>query len=191
MGHRQVTPHGQRQRQPDGYRVEHLRHVRVDEHVHGPRVAELLFDGHAHQDVVVHGVDDVVDHDHLIGQRQAGQDGVGRRDHVFARQDDDVHRVGQHPEQAHHQADVAVHVLVTAAEVLHALTAVQWSRRALVLHCQLHHLAHRAAQVVKEVLVHARLVPEVIQHLLDHQRRLGLFHGCLVHDRSIDRPIDQ
>ena len=106
-----------------------LSDVGVDEDVNCPRVGEFLVDGPFAEDVHVKGERDVFDHDKVVGQGQAGQDGVGGRDLlVHPRQDDNVERVGDEAEQAHHQGDVAVHQKVMLPESLQPFAAVEFGR---------------------------------------------------------------
>ena len=51
-------------------------------------------------------------HRESVGHGQPGQDAVGRRDHVAARQHDDVERVGDDAQRAYDRRQVAVVVLV-------------------------------------------------------------------------------
>lgn len=126
MRHRYVAPDGEQQREPNGDGVENLSDVRVNENVHRPRVVESLVNGALAQYVHVQRERDVLDHDQVVGHGEAGEDGVRRRDAlVHAREHDDVERVGEGAEQAHHQADVAVHEQVRLAEDLEALAAVE------------------------------------------------------------------
>ena len=124
MSDGQVSPHGQQDGQPDGDGVEHLRDVSVNQHVHRPRVAEFLTERSLTQQIHVNCERDVLDHHQVVGHGQAGQNGVGRRDHILTRQHDDVQRVGQHSKDAHNQRNIAVNFGVRQVKRVKSLAAV-------------------------------------------------------------------
>ena len=77
----------------------------------GPTVARRRRFG-AVEDVEAQRERQVGGHRESVGHGQPGQDAVGRRDHVAARQHDDVERVGDDAQRAYDRRQVAVVVLV-------------------------------------------------------------------------------
>lgn len=97
----QEPPDGQGDGKPRGYGVADDREVGVEQSEHCPTVRELLLRGLTDPDIIVDAVRDVGDHDEHVGEGQSGEYGVGRRDHVFPCEHNDVEDVCENPENAH------------------------------------------------------------------------------------------
>ncbi len=112
MAHHNVPEHSQSYCQPHRYGVTRDDKIRVEEQVDDPALGVFVLVIGDRDAVEVDGVGQVRHHGEHVGDGERRQDVVGRRDHRFLREHDDVHDVEHDPERAHDDADVPVDALV-------------------------------------------------------------------------------
>ena len=149
VSHKDVAEDGERDGQPDGDGVHDDAEAGVGEQeADGAVIVARRGGARAEQDVEVDGERKVGGHREAVRDGERRQQVVGGRQHVAARQHDDVQHVGDDAERAHDDGDEAVARPVGARELDEAMRARVAQRRRVVVEPRILHQGRHAAAAV-------------------------------------------